>query len=169
MAYSGEVVSWRSDKGFGFLKSDDLDKDLFCHHSAFGGGDLIEGRRVTFDIEDDRGGKKCAANVEGDAVDKDGGRGGGRGGGRDDDRRGGGRDRYDDRDRRGGGRDRYDSRDRRGGGRDRHDSRDRRGGGRDRYDSRDRRGGYAPFVFSTPSPSNPSLPTVNPHRDRDRY
>ena len=146
MAHSGEVLRWKADRGFGFIKSEDFDDDVFVHHSSFGGGDLIEGRRVTFDVTDDRGGKKRAENVEGDGVDKSGGgRRGGGGGDRYDDRRGGGRD-YDDR--RGGDRDRYDSRDRRGGGRDYDDRRgggrdydDRRGGGRDRYDSRDRRGG----------------------------
>ena len=136
MAHSGEVLRWKADRGFGFIKSEDFDDDVFVHHSSFGGGDLIEGRRVTFDVTDDRGGKKRAENVGGDGVDKSGdgrrGGGGGGGGGRgyDDDRRGGGRG-YDD-DRRGGGR---DDRDRRGGGDD------RRGGDRDRYDDRDRRGG----------------------------
>eukprot|EP01060_Flectonema_neradi_P003583 TRINITY_DN1231_c0_g1_i2.p1 TRINITY_DN1231_c0_g1~~TRINITY_DN1231_c0_g1_i2.p1 ORF type:complete len:157 (+),score=39.29 TRINITY_DN1231_c0_g1_i2:45-473(+) len=138
MSYSGKVVRWNS-RGFGFVHCNDFDEDLFVHFSAFGGGDLIEGETLTFDVEDDpKNGKKRCTSVEGPAITRErpsGGRGD-RGRDRYDSRdRGGGRDRYDSRDRRGGGR-RYDSRDR-GGGRDRYDSRDRRGGGR-RYDSRDR-------------------------------
>ena len=31
----GKIVRWHDDKGFGFVKSDDLDKDVFVHISAF--------------------------------------------------------------------------------------------------------------------------------------
>lgn len=31
----GKIVRWQDDKGFGFVKSDDLDKDIFVHISAF--------------------------------------------------------------------------------------------------------------------------------------
>ncbi|MCX6743227.1 MAG: cold shock domain-containing protein [Candidatus Parcubacteria bacterium] len=49
-----------TDKGFGFITSDDSpDKDLFFHSSALQGAsysDLKEGDAVTFDTEDsDRG------------------------------------------------------------------------------------------------------------------
>ena len=89
MAYKGEVVRWNAQKGFGFVKCADFDDDLFCHHTAFGSGDLIEGKEVTFDVEDDsRGAKKRCSNVEGEAVDKSGSgrQGGGGGGGRPDNR-----------------------------------------------------------------------------------
>eukprot|EP01063_Lacrimia_lanifica_P030693 TRINITY_DN491_c0_g1_i2.p4 TRINITY_DN491_c0_g1~~TRINITY_DN491_c0_g1_i2.p4 ORF type:complete len:156 (+),score=30.21 TRINITY_DN491_c0_g1_i2:54-521(+) len=143
---TGEVVQWKASGGFGFIKCADYEKDLFVHHTAFGGGDLRVGSEVTFRVEDDSSGRKQCIEVEGDGVDKDAPRPprrGGRGDSRD--RRGGGygggRPRYDSRDRyesRGGGygRDRYDSRDDRRG--DRYDSRDRYDRRGDRYDSRDR-------------------------------
>ena len=31
----GKIVRWHDDKGFGFVNSDDLDKDVFVHISAF--------------------------------------------------------------------------------------------------------------------------------------
>ena len=88
MAYKGEVVLWHRKKGFGFVKCPDFDEDLFVHHSAFGSGDLIEGKELTFDVEDDsRGAKKRCTNVEGDAIDKSGPSREGGGGGRPDDSR----------------------------------------------------------------------------------
>ena len=89
MAYKGEVVLWHRQKGFGFVKCADFDDDLFVHHTAFGSGDLIEGKELTFDVEDDsRGAKKRCSNVEGEAIDRSGPsrQGGGGGGGRPDNR-----------------------------------------------------------------------------------
>ncbi|KAJ9450090.1 hypothetical protein DIPPA_09229 [Diplonema papillatum] len=133
MTYTGTVVSWHSRKGYGFVECRDFEQDLYVHVSGFGGGELIEGKTISFDVQEDgRDGKKRCVNVEGDAVDRIR---------RDAPARRDSRDRYGDRDR---DRDRYGSRG--GGGRDRYDSRDRRGGGgggrrydsRDRYDRRDR-------------------------------
>ncbi|KAJ9445119.1 hypothetical protein DIPPA_30398 [Diplonema papillatum] len=124
MSHSGKVVTWLERSGYGFVQCQDYDTDLFIHHSAFGGGNLIEGKTITFDVDDDpRGGKKRCINVRGPALDDA------------PPRRRDSRDRDRDRDRR-RSEDRYD---RRGGGR-RNDSRDRRG--RDRRDDsedRDRR------------------------------
>eukprot|EP01059_Diplonema_ambulator_P026797 TRINITY_DN4423_c0_g1_i2.p2 TRINITY_DN4423_c0_g1~~TRINITY_DN4423_c0_g1_i2.p2 ORF type:complete len:147 (+),score=26.71 TRINITY_DN4423_c0_g1_i2:100-540(+) len=143
MSYQGKVVRWYESKGYGFVKCDDFDEDIFVHFTSFGGGNLVEGRSITFDLEDDRGGKKKCGNVSGDAVDSR------RPPIRRDsyDRRRDSRDRHDRRDR-----DRRDSRDRdsrrrRDNSRDRDDRRSRRDSrdrnerrGRDRsYDSRDRR------------------------------
>ncbi|KAJ9451336.1 hypothetical protein DIPPA_31936 [Diplonema papillatum] len=144
MSYTGTILAWHSRKGYGFIQCKDFDEDLFVHVSGFGGGELIEGKKVSFDVEDKRDGKKRCVNVEGDGVDPvrgsgdDGGRdrysdrrGGGGGGG------GGGGRRYDSRDRD------YDRRDR-GGDRDRDDRRsyDRRSDRRDSRDRGDRRSRY---------------------------
>eukprot|EP01064_Diplonema_japonicum_P019600 TRINITY_DN2834_c0_g2_i1.p1 TRINITY_DN2834_c0_g2~~TRINITY_DN2834_c0_g2_i1.p1 ORF type:complete len:144 (+),score=39.61 TRINITY_DN2834_c0_g2_i1:60-491(+) len=141
MAYKGKVVRWYESKGFGFVKSDQFDEDIFVHFTSFGGGNLVEGRSISFDLEDDRDGKKKCGNVSGDAVDSERRppRDSGRGGRRDSRDRGDRRRRDDSRDR---GHGRRDSRDR---GYDRRDSRDRGYDRRDRrerdrsYDSRDRR------------------------------
>ncbi|KAJ9451333.1 hypothetical protein DIPPA_31928 [Diplonema papillatum] len=128
MAHTGTVASWFSRRGYGFVECRDYDEDLFIHVSGFGGGELIEGRSITFDVEkDSKGGKLTCINVTGEAVDPRRNDNGG-GGRRDSPRRE--RRRYDSRDR-------YDRRERRRDSRDRYDSRDRRRG--DRYDSRDRR------------------------------
>ena len=78
MAYTGEVLRWNARQGFGFVKCKDFDEELFVHHTAFGGGDLSEGKTIAFDVEEDRGatgkdqGKKKCVNVDGDAIDKSG-------------------------------------------------------------------------------------------------
>jgi len=55
-----------TDKGFGFITSDDNpDKDVFFHFSALQGvdfNDLNEGDAVTFDVEDSEKGPR-AVNV----------------------------------------------------------------------------------------------------------
>ena len=151
MAYSGKVQRW-NPRGFGYISSEDFAEELFCHFTAFGGGDLEEGGTISFDVEDDSktGGKKCV-NVSGPAVmEKDPNRM--PPSRRNDSRHESRRDSYDRRERRGG---RRDSRDRDRGGRDRrdrYDSRDRyerrrRDDSRDRRDSRDRDYGRDRFVI----------------------
>lgn len=76
---TGELLRWNADKGFGFIKPDKGDEDLFCHVSALldGDGSVRDGDRVRFVVEyDDRKGKLRALQVE-----VDGGGGGKRGGG----------------------------------------------------------------------------------------
>jgi len=80
---TGEMLRWNHDKGFGFLKPDSGDADLFVHASSLldGEGSVQEGDRVTFEVAyDDRKGKDHAVKV---AVAGGGGgrRGGGGGGG----------------------------------------------------------------------------------------
>ncbi len=61
----GKIVR-KNEKGFGFIKSDDLEKDLFFHANDVKGvsfDDLQEGEEVSFNIaESDKGPK--AENVE---------------------------------------------------------------------------------------------------------
>lgn len=59
----GTVKWFNGSKGFGFIAPDDGGKDVFVHHSAIrDGGDLSEGQKVSFDIEQGQKGPS-AANV----------------------------------------------------------------------------------------------------------
>ncbi|HEY9214719.1 MAG TPA: cold-shock protein [Ancylobacter sp.] len=60
MAMMGTVKFFNGDKGYGFIKPDDGGRDVFVHVSAVsksGLGDLVEGQRVSFEIEPDKRGK----------------------------------------------------------------------------------------------------------------
>jgi len=55
-----------TDKGFGFITADGMEKDLFFHSNALVGvqfNDLQEGDAVTFEVEDSPKGKN-AVNVQ---------------------------------------------------------------------------------------------------------
>ena len=64
---SGTVKFYNSAKGYGFIQPDDGGKDVFVHASALeraGMQDLVEGQKVSFDIEADRRtGKSHAVNL----------------------------------------------------------------------------------------------------------
>jgi cold shock protein len=63
---TGTVKFFNSEKGFGFIKMDDAENDVFVHVSAAerAGIQLQEGMRLGFDVEADRKtGKPRAANV----------------------------------------------------------------------------------------------------------
>jgi CspA family cold shock protein len=57
------IVKWfNATKGFGFIAPDGGGKDVFVHVTAVqraGLQSLSEGQRVTFDVVDDRKGKKA--------------------------------------------------------------------------------------------------------------
>ena len=60
MIVSGVVKFYNKDKGFGFIKPADGDKDLFVHASALkkSGLELLEeGDAVSFEIDPNPGGK----------------------------------------------------------------------------------------------------------------
>ncbi|QPC88409.1 cold-shock protein [Mesorhizobium sp. NBSH29] len=66
MAQTGTVKFFNATKGFGFITPDGKDpngkeqKDVFVHISAIeasGLGTLVDGQKVTFEVEPDRMGK----------------------------------------------------------------------------------------------------------------
>ena len=65
---AGTVKFFNSQKGFGFIAQDGGGPDVFVHVSAVeraGMRGLVEGQKVTFDIEADRrSGKSAATNLQ---------------------------------------------------------------------------------------------------------
>ena len=63
----GKVKFYNGQKGFGFIQPDDGGKDVFVHATALeraGIRNLVEGQKVSFDIEEDRRtGKVAASNL----------------------------------------------------------------------------------------------------------
>jgi CspA family cold shock protein len=64
----GTVKWFNSQKGFGFIQPDDGGKDVFVHISAVeraGMGNLSEGQKLSFDLQNDqRSGKSSACNLK---------------------------------------------------------------------------------------------------------
>jgi CspA family cold shock protein len=61
---TGTVKFFNSQKGFGFIQPDDGGKDVFVHVSAVeraGMRGLVEGQKVSFEVETDRRSGKVAA------------------------------------------------------------------------------------------------------------
>ena len=67
---TGTVKFFNSQKGFGFIAQDGGGPDVFVHVTALeraGLRGLVEGQKVTFDIEADRkSGKSAATNLQTD-------------------------------------------------------------------------------------------------------
>ena len=62
----GTVKWFNAQKGFGFIQPDDGSKDVFVHISAVersGMGNLNEGQKVSFDLQQERG-KTSACNLK---------------------------------------------------------------------------------------------------------
>ena len=68
MMAQGTVKFFNSQKGYGFIAQDSGGPDVFVHVSALeraGMRGLVEGQKITFDIETDRrSGKAAAANLQ---------------------------------------------------------------------------------------------------------
>ena len=86
----GTVARWNKDRGYGFIKPDDGDEDVFCHYSSISDGGFLEvNDKIEFNKTfDDRKGKFKAENVTGGkgakgeaGPSRSGGFGGDRGGG----------------------------------------------------------------------------------------
>jgi len=65
---TGTVKFFNSQKGFGFIQQENGGPDVFVHVSAVeraGMRGLVEGQKLTFDIEADRkSGKSAATNLQ---------------------------------------------------------------------------------------------------------
>ena len=64
---TGTVKFFNSTKGFGFIQPDGSSTDVFVHISAVqqaGLSTLNENQRVSFDLEQGRGGKSSATNLK---------------------------------------------------------------------------------------------------------
>ena len=65
---NGTVQFYNGQKGFGFIQPEDGSKDVFVHATALevaGMRGLVEGQKISFDIESDRrSGKDAAANLK---------------------------------------------------------------------------------------------------------
>ncbi|MEA2947357.1 MAG: cold shock protein [Alphaproteobacteria bacterium] len=65
---TGTVKFFNSQKGFGFIAQEGGGPDVFVHVSAVeraGMRGLVEGQKITFDIEaDQRSGKSAATNLQ---------------------------------------------------------------------------------------------------------
>ncbi len=60
MAETGTVKFFNTDKGYGFIKPDNGESDIFVHISAVkdsGLETLLENQKISFDTEPDRRGK----------------------------------------------------------------------------------------------------------------
>ena len=57
----GTIVRFIQDKGFGFIKPEGSEQEVFFHHTAFE-GDPREGQEVEFDVEQSDKGPR-ASNV----------------------------------------------------------------------------------------------------------
>lgn len=64
---TGKVVSWKADRGFGFIKPDDEGPDVFLHVAELEGvpsARIRAGMRVEYQLgQGDRGPKACAVTV----------------------------------------------------------------------------------------------------------
>ncbi|MFT8717829.1 cold-shock protein [Acetobacter sp.] len=63
---TGTVKWFNTTKGYGFLKPDDAEKDVFIHITAVqaaGWNGLADGERLSFDLVDERG-RQAATNLK---------------------------------------------------------------------------------------------------------
>jgi CspA family cold shock protein len=64
---TGTVKFFNAQKGFGFITPEGGAKDVFVHISAVersGFRGLVDGQKVSFDLENDRQGRASAVNLQ---------------------------------------------------------------------------------------------------------
>jgi CspA family cold shock protein len=64
---TGTVKFFNAQKGFGFITPDGGAKDVFVHISAVeraGMRGLVDGQKVSFELENDRQGRSSATNLQ---------------------------------------------------------------------------------------------------------
>lgn len=64
---TGTVINWSDPKGFGFIRPEGAEEDLFVHFTAIlceGYKSLTAGQRVRFEVETGPKGKLQAAQVQ---------------------------------------------------------------------------------------------------------
>lgn len=63
----GTVKWYNAAKGYGFIEPEDGSKDVFVHASAVeasGMGQIEDGQRIEYELEEGRGGKMSATNLD---------------------------------------------------------------------------------------------------------
>ena len=61
---SGQVIMFKRDKGYGFIKPDDGANNVYVHVSALPSGDsLDEGQKLSYDLHEEDG-KISAINIK---------------------------------------------------------------------------------------------------------
>ena len=66
MTYQGKVKCFIPDKGYGFVASEAISKDVFIHKSALetaGLNHLEENQKIEFEVEEKQG-KESATNIK---------------------------------------------------------------------------------------------------------
>jgi CspA family cold shock protein len=64
---TGKVKFFNANKGFGFIEPEDGSKDAFVHVTALeraGITSLVEGQKVSYELEAGRDGKMSATNIQ---------------------------------------------------------------------------------------------------------
>jgi len=64
----GKIAKIIAERGYGFIRADDTEADVFFHCTALQDRTKFEtlyvGQRVTFDLCDGRNGKPCAESIQ---------------------------------------------------------------------------------------------------------